>query len=204
MKLNVAAMLSAGTLLALFAMPCVGEESQPKTAAPEGSVPIAQLIADVAQRTGKTFLIDPRVRADVVLVGANRNHLDYAGLLSVLQVHGFVAFEQEGHVSIVPDGVARQLPLDLIAGNETRPSAEYVVKLLAVKTMPAAHLVPLLRPLLPQQAHLVAVQCTNVLLITDTFANVQRIEKLVRALDTGREPYSSENCGAQSVAKSTP
>jgi general secretion pathway protein D len=68
--------------------------------------------------------------------------------------------------------------------------------------MPAAQLVPLLRPLLPQQAHLVAVPCTNVLLIADTFGNVQRIEKLVRVLDVAGEPYKPEKCGIQAAAKS--
>jgi general secretion pathway protein D len=71
-----------------------------------------------------------------------------------------------------------------------------------VKSVPAAQLVPILRPLLPQQAHLVAIACTNVLVIVDTFANVQRIEKLVRALDTAGEPYKSDKCGAEAVAQS--
>lgn len=204
MKLHLPAMLAVGTLFAMFSMPCLGADAQPAAVAPEGSVPITQLIADVAKRTGKTFVLDPRVQADVVVLGGDRNRLDYPGLLSVLQVYGFTAFEEEGRVNVVPEANARQLPLELITGNETRPSAQYVSKLLAVKTVPATHLVPVLRPLLPQQAHLVAFKCTNVLMIIDTFANVQRIEEMVRALDTGREPYPFEKCAAEPVAKSTP
>jgi type II secretory pathway component GspD/PulD (secretin) len=96
------------------------------------------------------------------------------------------------------------LPLPLISGTETRPNAEFVSKVLTVKSVPAAHLVPILRPLLPQQAHLVAFPCTNVLVLVDTFANVQRIEKLVRAIDTAGEPYKSDKCGAEVAAKAGP
>jgi len=60
--------------------------------------------------------------------------------------------------------------------------------------MPASMLVPVLRPLLPQQAHMVAMPCTNTLLLVDTFANVKRVEKIVSAMDTG-EAFKPEKCG---------
>lgn len=201
MKLQGTTIFAIGTLFVLFTAPCVGAEAQPRAVAPEGSVPITQLIGEVAKRTGKTFLLDPRVQADVVLLGAERNKLDYEELLSVLQVYGYATVEEKNHVRVVPDAVARQLPLALISGTEMRPNAEYVGKVVTVKSIPAAHLVPILRPLLPQQAHLVAFPCTNALVIVDTFANVQRIEKLVRALDTAEQPYKSDKCGVEPVAK---
>lgn len=203
MMLQRSGIFAFGALFALLASPCTGAEAQPRPA-PEGSIPITQLIGEVAKRTGKTFLLDPRVQADVVLLGAERNKLDYEELLSVLQVYGYATVEEKNHVRVVPDAVARQLPLTLISGTETRPNAEYVGKVLAVKSVPAAHLVPILRPLLPQQAHLVAIACTNVLVIVDTFANVQRIEKLVRALDTAGEPYKPGKCGAEVAVKAGP
>jgi len=54
-----------------------------------------------------------------------------------------------------------------------------------VNSVPATQLVPILRSLLPQSAHLAAAQCTNELIIVDTFANVRRIEALVAAMDQG-------------------
>ena len=55
---------------------------------------------------------------------------------------------------------------------------------------------PLLRPLLPQVAHLVAMPCKNALLVTDTFASVKRIEQIARALDVG-EPYTPPSCSQE-------
>ena len=83
-----------------------------------------------------------------------------------------------------------------MVGKEAHPEAEYVTKTFTLKNVPAAQLVPILRPLLPQQGHLVAFPCTNMLMIVDTFGNVQRIEKLVQSLDVGG-PYTPPACGAE-------
>jgi general secretion pathway protein D len=94
---------------------------------------------------------------------------------------------------VIPDYMVRQLPVPLVNGKQTRPQAEYVTKVIAVKSVPAAQLVPLLRPLLPQQAHLVALPCMNSLILVDTFGNVHRIEELVQSLDRG-DPYEPPKC----------
>ena len=50
-------------------------------------------------------------------------------------------------------------------------------------TLREAQLVPILRPLLPQAAGLAAFPQTNSLVIVDRFANLRRIEGLIKALD---------------------
>ena len=50
----------------------------------EGGVPIAHLIATVAKKTGKKFVLDPRVRGDVVLVGQDPANISYNDLLTIL------------------------------------------------------------------------------------------------------------------------
>jgi general secretion pathway protein D len=158
------------------------------------STPITQLIASVAQKTGKKFIVDPRVRADVTVIGQNTSSISYPELLTILQVHGFVASEGGGYVRVTPDAAARVLATSTALGNQAHPDAELVNKIIPVKTMPAATLVPILRPLLPQHAHLAAVVCRNALLMVDTYANVKRIEALVEALDTGKAYAMPEKC----------
>jgi type II secretory pathway component GspD/PulD (secretin) len=80
-----------------------------------------------------------------------------------------------------------------VSGKEVRPDAEFVSKIITVKSVPAAQLVPILRPLLPQAGHLVALPCANKLIIVDTFANIRRIQSIIDALDVG-EPYATEKC----------
>lgn len=171
------------------------------TAASEGAVPIASLITDIAKRTGKRFVVDPRVRADVTLIQREAEPLTYAEFLTVLQVHGFAAVEENKLVKVVPDAGVRNAAVPFVSDKRKRLDAEYVTKVIPVRTMPAHMLVPTLRPLLPMQAHLAASICSNDLMIVDTAANVERIEALVQALDRG-EPIELERgeCAASHAA----
>ena len=159
---------------------------------------MADLIASVAKRTGKTFIVDPRVQGEAILIGSDPAKIDYAELLSVLQVHGFAVVARGDVVRVIPEANVRQQPLAIVSGKESHPDAEFVTKTWALKNVPAAQLVPILRPLLPQAGHLVAFPCTNMLMIVDTFGNVQRIEKLVQALDVGG-PFTPPKCEQEAI-----
>jgi type II secretory pathway component GspD/PulD (secretin) len=162
----------------------------------ENGVPISRLLATVAKKTGKKFVVDPQVRGDAEIVGQDAANISYGDLLTILHVYGYTAVEYGGYVNVVPSSAVRHLPVPEVSGKETRPDAEFVGKVITVKNVPAAHLVPLLRPVLPQEAHLVALPCVNRLFIVDTFANIQRIQTIIEALDVG-EPYTPEKCAAR-------
>jgi len=191
MRTNVRTLFfGAIAMLALVASPCAGAQSE---ASATSAVSVEKMVAAVAKRTGKKFIIDPRVRADVTVIGQDPMSVDYATLLTILGVHGFVAVEQGGYVKVIPDANARQVPVPMMTGKESFADGEFVNRVIAVKSASAAQLVPVLRPLLPQYAHLVAFPCKNALLIVDSYANVKRIEQIVRALDVG-EPYTPPSC----------
>jgi type II secretory pathway component GspD/PulD (secretin) len=172
----------------------VGEgSSEASNESREPGIPIARIIAAVAQKSGRKYLVDPRVRADVHIIGQDVSNITHAELLTILQLHGFTTTEGGGYVLILPDANARQVAIPQISGNETYPDAQFVSAVIPVKNGPAAYLVPILRPLLPQMSHLAAAYCSNSLLVVDSFANLKRIANLVKALDTGT-PYKPEKC----------
>lgn len=74
----------------------------------QGGVPIDQLIANATKKTGKKFIVDPRVHGNVVLIGGNPSDLTYSEFLSVLEVYGYAAVEDGKLVRIVPDANLRQ------------------------------------------------------------------------------------------------
>lgn len=196
---NAAAEVAAAAVVLL----AFGDASAQGTAVPEAAmrsdaVRMTDLIATMARKTGKAFVMDARVQGDAVVSGRSLADVDYAGFLTILQAGGFTAVQDGDYVRVVPDHVARQLPTPIASGKQTYPAAQYVTRLIDVKHMPATMLVPMLRPLLPQQAHMVASMCSNTLLIVDSYANVRRIEALVTALDTG-DPYFPEKCAAPAV-----
>jgi general secretion pathway protein D len=189
-------LINACSAFALAAVSCAFAQSESASAAPDGGISLEKVVAAVAKRTNKKFIVDPRVRADVTVIGQEPTNVDYATLLTILKIHGFATVEQHGYVQVIPDANVRQMPLPLFTGKESHADEEFVGRLIAVKNAPAAQLVPVLRPLLPQYAHLVAFTCTNTLLLVDSYANVKRIEQIVRGLDTG-EPYTPPSCAGE-------
>ena len=155
--------------------------------------PLIRLIETVSKKTGKSFIIDPRVNGNASLVGIDPSKVTYNELLAILQVHGIAAAEIGGIVRVVPDANARTLPGPVISGNEKHADAELVTRVIEVKSVPAAQLVPILRSLLPQNAHLAAMSCRNALLMVDSYANVKRIESIVASMDKG-DPLALPKC----------
>jgi general secretion pathway protein D len=186
MAMKVMACACVAILMAAAASPAAAQEK----------LTVTELISAVAAKTGKKFIVEPRVQAEITLLGQEPSSVTIADLATILQVYGFALFEGGGYVRVVPDPVARLMPTPVISANEKRADGEYVTRVIKVKSMPAVQLVPLLRPIIPQNGHLVAVPCTNVLMVVDTFANVRRLESVVQSLDTGGEPYQPEKCEA--------
>jgi type II secretory pathway component GspD/PulD (secretin) len=168
-------------------------ESESKTLPQaENGVPLDRLIATVAKKTGKKFVVDPRVHANAVLVGQEPSEVTYPQLLTVLEVYGYIAVDDGGYVRILPDANARQEPIPTITSKDTRPASECVTQVIPLKYVSAAQLVPILRPMLPQYAHLVALPSANSLIVVDRFANVRRIEAVVKSLDTPENQPASK------------
>ncbi len=80
----------------------------------------------------------------------------YEAFLAVLQVYGYVAVPAGKVIKIIPNTDARQLPSVDLPNSVSSTSDEIVTQIITMKNISAAQLVPLLRPLIPQQGHLAA------------------------------------------------
>ena len=176
--------------------PSPSSESAVVSAHVENGIPIAQLIATVAKKSGKKLIVDPRVHFDIDLVDKDLSGVSYSDFLTILQVYGFSAFEIGDYVEVLPIANARQTGTTIVSGKEKRPDSEIVTKVLSAKSLSVAQLVPILRPMIPQYGHLAALPCVNKLIMVDTYANVRRIESVIDALDVG-EPFKPEGCNAR-------
>lgn len=145
---------------------------------------IQEVIKFMADATGKTIIIDPKVRGPVKVISnkpLNAGEL-YNLFLSVLDVHGFTAIESGGIVRIVPNRDARSLPVP----NEstvTKVDDAYITQVIQLKNISAAKVLPTLRPLVPQYGHISAYDASNALIITDTRANIIRLNELISKID---------------------
>jgi general secretion pathway protein D len=152
---------------------------------------LSQIIQAVSEVTGKNFIIDPRVNAKVTMLSATPMSpaAFYEAFLAVLQVYGYVAVPAGKVIKIIPNTDARQLPSIDLPSDVSSTSDEIVTQIITMKNVSAAQLVPLLRPLIPQQGHLAAYPSGNMLIISDRASNVNRIMRIIARMDeSGDEP----------------
>jgi general secretion pathway protein D len=176
--------LSVLTLGLLAALPLVAGAQDSKSSASRDGMEIVDLITRFANRTNTDFVIDPRVRAQVPLAGIELNDLTFDQLLVILDVHQFAVLKSAGLHVVLPDAAARQFPTPVY--NDARFKAadyEIITLLVQPKNVCAGFMVPVLRPLMPQAAHLAAEIQTNTLIINDRAVNARRIVELVDQLD---------------------
>jgi len=145
---------------------------------------IHSLIQTVSRQSGRNFVVDPRVKARVTVISSTPLNSDelYETFLSVLQVHGYAAVPSGDLTKIVPDVNAKQGPVPEYS-EETSSSDQLVTKVIKVENVPAAQLVPILRPLVPQQGHLAAYAATNTLIVTDRSSNIERLTTIISGID---------------------
>ncbi|UCC57063.1 MAG: type II secretion system secretin GspD [Gammaproteobacteria bacterium] len=146
---------------------------------------ISALISTVAEVTGRNFIIDPRVKGKVTVVSSRAMDSEevYQVFLSILKVHGFAAVPSGAVIKIVPDVNAKQDGIPTVNDKDTLVGDEMVTRVVQVDNVAAAQLVPILRPLVPQQGHLAAYPATNVLIISDRARNVERLVSIIRRID---------------------
>jgi len=156
-----------------------------------------RVVADQVQQViGRPIIIDPRVRAQVTVLSNAPMSPDafYKLFQSALEVHGFVALDSGTAIEIVPDANARFGEGD-----------DYISQAIVLQNIGAAQLVPILRPLLPQSAHLAAHPASNALIVADRPQNIERMMRLIRRMDTAGtadiEVIALENAAADEVVR---
>jgi len=152
---------------------------------------IREFIDQVAEITGETFILDPRVKGQVSVLSKTPLSLSevYQLFLSVLATHGFSVVTQDGQARVIPNAEAKAE-----ANSGEAAPGQLETRLIQVQQGSVAELIPLIRPLVPQYGHLAAVTSANALIISDRSANIARIEDLIRQLDhKGSNDYSVVN-----------
>ncbi len=146
---------------------------------------LGQVIEAVSQVTGKNFIVDPRVRAQVTMLSHTPMSPDafYEAFLAILQVHGFIAVPAGSIIKIMPDTTARQIPANDLPDRVSATSDEIVTQVVQVRNVSAAQLVPMLRPMMPQSAHLAAYPSANILILSDRASNVNRMMRIIARID---------------------
>lgn len=145
---------------------------------------IQELIKFVAEATNTTIVVDPAVKGKVKVVSSKPVSKDelYDLFLSILEVHGYTAVRSGGVVRVIQAKDARSAPVQVRDDIPGR-SDEYVTQVIRLDNISAAKLIPVLRPLVPQQAHMAAYAPSNAIIISDVSSNITRIRDIIERMD---------------------
>jgi general secretion pathway protein D len=149
---------------------------------------ITAVIDTVADLTGKTFIIDPRVKGQVNVVSSRPLNKDEVldVFLSMLEVHGFTTVTVGKAIKIIPNTQMRNTPqrvVDKVPGNRD----EAITHVQSLKYVSAEELVPILRPLMDNNGHLAAAPASNSLILSDNASNIQRMLAIINRVDKNTE-----------------
>ncbi len=149
---------------------------------------IQEVVKFVADVTGRTMVVDQRVRGRVKVISAKP--LNQAELMAlfrvVLEMNDFTIIEAAGIQRIIPLKDARSSPIPIV--NQSAPNRGYITKVIQLKNIAANKVLPVIRPLLPQNAHLAAYDPSNAIVIADDAENIDRIIELIERIDKSATP----------------
>lgn len=146
---------------------------------------IREFITQISTITGKSFIIDPRVKGNVTVISSTSMNTDavYELFLSVLRVHGYAAVPEGDVVKVIQQVLAKQSANAYDFEEDKAPGEELITTVIPVVNTQATELVKILRPLIPQYGHVAGLTEPNALIISDHASNISRLRDIVNRID---------------------
>ena len=151
---------------------------------------IEAVVRAIGQYTGRTFVIDPRVKGTLTLVTERpvTRRQAYEELLSALRLQGFTLVESPeagGVARVVLEADAKLQGGRVLSSDTTPPRGDQIVtQVFRLQYESATNLVPVLRPLIAPNNTIAAYAANNTLVITDYADNLRRIARIIEDIDS--------------------
>ena len=169
------------------------DASQPQQAREEGvllnfvNADIDAVVRAIGQYTGRTFVIDPRVKGTLSLSTERpvTRQQAYDQLLTALRLQGFTIVQTGNVARVVPEADAKLQGGAVIIPRGSAPSGDQLVtQVFRLQYESATAMVPILRPLIAPNNTISAYPQNNTLVITDYADNLRRIQRIIESIDT--------------------
>lgn len=147
-------------------------------------VELTKLIQVISEMTGRNFIYDDKVRGKVTIISPKPMSVNeaYHVFLTVLNVKGFTVVPSGTVNKIVPASSARENTLPTMENK--KHGEQYVTRLIPLQNIDAGLMAStVLTPLIPKTGNIVAYAPSNMLIITDTASNIERLMKIIAELD---------------------
>ncbi len=138
----------------------------------------------MATLTGRNVVVDPRVKGTLSLTSTTpvtpAQALDL--FAAQLRTQGFALVESSGIVLVLPESEAK-LQSGAVSAGRVQGGGQIQTQIFRLTHENANNLVPILRPLISPNNTINVNPGTNALVITDYGANLQRLGRIIAALD---------------------
>ena len=139
----------------------------------------------IAAMTNRQMLVDPRVKGAITVYSETPLTVDeaYLNYLAALRGLGFTVVENAGLRKVVPEADAKLQSGTVSIGASGRRGDQILTQIFRLTHENPNNLVAVLRPLISPNNTINANPGNNSLVITDYADNLQRIAKIIAALD---------------------
>ncbi len=150
------------------------------------NVDISVFIKFISELTAKNFVVDDRVKGKVTIISPARISVKeaYKVFESVLEVHGYATVKAGEVIKIIPAPDARSKNITTMLRQEAAsPDDKIVTQLIPLKYATANEIKTLFTPLISKNSVILAYAPTNMLIVTDVYSNIQRLLRILNAID---------------------
>ncbi len=139
----------------------------------------------MATITGRNVVVDPRVKGTLTLITENpvAPLMAFGQFAAQLRVQGFAVIEAAGLYKVVPEADAKMQAGLVSAGPLPGSGNQIVTQIFKLTHEAANNLLPVLRPLITPNNTISVNPGNNSLVITDYADNLQRLARIIAALD---------------------
>jgi general secretion pathway protein D len=146
------------------------------------------VVRAVAEFTGRSFIVDPRVKGtmNLTIERSLTREQALAALTAALRLQGYAVVDSGGIMRVVPEADAKLQGGSVQIGRAPRAAGgdQLVTQVFRLNYESAANLVQVLRPLIAPNNTINAYPGNNTLVVTDYAQNVGRIARIIAAIDT--------------------
>lgn len=162
-------------------------------------VDINLFIKFISELTHRNFIVDNRVKGNVTIVSPSKISVNeaYSVFESVLNVHGFSAVEAGDVIKIIPSPDARSQNIETTILNSSSINRspfkksqifgeggdKMVTRIIPLKYADAEEMKRIFTPIVSKGSIILSYADTNMLIVTDTDSNIERLLKIINAVD---------------------
>jgi len=195
----------------IAASPPVNNQGSPSVTIDFDNVDIQTFIKAIGEMTGKNFVIDKQVQGNVTVFSPKQISAEeaYRVFQSVLEIHGYTTVPSGAVIKILPRKDAREKDIPtLLPGEESGPEDRLITRIVKLKYGNPEDVKKILDPLVSRESIVEAYPPSGMLVITDVESNLQRLLKIINALDSELQKnaanvhvYPLQNASAEDLAK---